>query len=178
MIKLFSDLYERNGYAWDSKFDWTGRPMHSHFTEVPPIPGAGDRRTGHSSRDPHSRSNTQQTNQHQNQNSHGQAQNRDHHHHGGHHQSQKQTENSKDANKHNNHRGGGGHMTTDLNNQAYGTLKKIKISGSEKVFISLFYVFFHNSGIVKHQPGNQAQNGISNVNPHSQQPTQAGNYKV
>ena len=119
MIKLFSDLYERNGYAWDSKFDWTGRPMHSHFTEVPPIPGTGDRRTGHSSRDPHSRSNTQQTNQHQNQNSHNPAQNH-------HHQSQKQTEN-KDV-KHNNHRGGGQggggeHMTTNLNNPAYRTLK-------------------------------------------------------
>jgi len=25
--KLFSDLYDRKGYAHDSEFDWTGKPL-------------------------------------------------------------------------------------------------------------------------------------------------------
>ena len=27
--KLFSDLYDRKGYAHDSEFDWTGKPLVS-----------------------------------------------------------------------------------------------------------------------------------------------------
>jgi len=159
LIKLFSDLYERNGYHWDSHFDWTNRPMHSHFTEVPPIPGTGDRgtggRTGNSSRDPNSRSNTQQTNQqgggHQQSNAH---------HNGGAGAASGvpvAAGNSSSPAVKANHGGGGGggaggHMTTDLNNAGY-----------------------NSSGVVKSQPGH-GQNGISNANPHSQQPTQTGNY--
>jgi len=158
LIKLFSDLYERNGYKWDSHFDWTNRPMHSHFTEVPPIPGTGDRgtggRTGNSSRDPNSRSNTQQTNQHGNGGGHQQSNSAAHHNGGAGAAGGVPVaagNSSSPAVKANN--GRGGHMTTDLNNAGY-----------------------NSSGVVKSQPGN-GQNGISNANPHhSQQPTQTGNY--
>ena len=126
LIKLFSDLYERNGYKWDSHFDWTNRPMHSHFTEVPPIPGTGDRgtggRTGNSSRDPNSRSNTQQTNQHGNGGNGHQQSNSAAHHNGGAGAAGgvpvAAGNSSSPAVKANN--GRGGHMTTDLNNAGYG----------------------------------------------------------
>lgn len=157
LIKLFSDLYERNGYKWDSIFDWTNRPMHSHFTEVPPIPGTGDRgtggRTGNSSRDPNSRSNTQQTNQYGNGG--GQQSNSAAHHNGGAGAAggvPVAAANGGSPAVKANHGRSGGHMTTDLNNAGY-----------------------NSSSVVKSQPGH-GQNGISNVNPNSQQPTQTGNY--
>ena len=125
LIKLFSDLYERNGYKWDSIFDWTNRPMHSHFTEVPPIPGTGDRgtggRTGNSSRDPNSRSNTQQTNQYGNGG--GQQSNSAAHHNGGAGAAggvPVAAANGGSPAVKANHGRSGGHMTTDLNNAGYG----------------------------------------------------------
>lgn len=46
LIKLFTDLHERNGYENDNKFDWYGKKMHPHFTELPQINTNRARDTG------------------------------------------------------------------------------------------------------------------------------------
>ena len=51
LIKLFSDLYESKGWAWDYKFDWHKKPFSSKFTEIPVIPTPNLKNVGNPSRD-------------------------------------------------------------------------------------------------------------------------------
>lgn len=37
LIRLFTDLFNRKGYEWDSKYDWEGQPFPSIFTDTPVI---------------------------------------------------------------------------------------------------------------------------------------------